>query len=91
LKGTPILREAGDGRGVRVRRYIRRLAAVEAATGDHRVADVILESVTFVEYRSDTALRPGGGAAIEPALGQHHDAAALGQHERGGQPARPSR
>src|SRR5690606_36186480 len=34
-----------------------RLAPVEASTGDHRVVDVVLESVARVEHGGDPALR----------------------------------
>ena len=66
-----------------------RLAPVEPAAGDHRVADVIIEGIALVEHRGDPALCPGGRARIERAFGQHHDFAMFGQNQRSGQPGGP--
>src|SRR5687767_2997464 len=68
---------------------LNHLLVVEAGTGDHRVADVRLEAVTFLEHRGDAALRPAGRAFAKRALGDHRHLASLGQIERRGQPGRP--
>ena len=61
-----------------------RLLVVETRPGDHRVTDVVVERVARVEHRGDAALRPRGGAAVEPALGEHQHALGLRQRQRGG-------
>jgi len=59
---------------------------VETGARDHRVADVILKRVTFVEHGGNSALRPSGGAAVERAFGQDQNFALFGQDQRSGQP-----
>ena len=63
-------------------------AVVEARAGDHRVVDMGVEAVAFLEHRGDPALRPVGRALAERALGDHRDLARLGEVERRGQPGR---
>ncbi len=46
----------------------RRLVA-EPGPGDQRVVQVLLGGVALAERRGDTALRPAGGAVVEPGLG----------------------
>jgi hypothetical protein len=63
-----------------------RFAPVQPAAGHHRVADMVFEGIACVEHRGDAALRPGGGARIERALGHDQHAALFGEHQRGGKP-----
>jgi hypothetical protein len=53
---------------------------------DHRVGDVAVERVAFLEHRRDPALRPGGGAFVEVSFGEHGHLAAVRKVQRGRQP-----
>ncbi len=65
-----------------------RFQPVEPGAGDHGVADMVLEGVTGIEHCGDTALRPGGRAAIGGALGQDQHLAGVRQRQRRGQSRR---
>ena len=52
-----------------------------------RTCDSMLSSLP--EHADDAALRPGGGALVEAALGKHDDGAVCGQVECDGQPGQP--
>ena len=62
-----------------------RRAIVEPGAGDHRVLDMALEGIAFLEYRGDPALGPGGRPLVHRALGEHGDLKAIGEIERGGE------
>src|SRR5437868_6851802 len=61
---------------------------VQPGAGDHRVVDVGIEAVAFLEHRGDPALRPAGRAFAEGALGDDRHLAGLGKVERRGQSRR---
>jgi hypothetical protein len=68
-----------------------RLLVAQSRPGDQRVADVQLGVVVGAQHRRQTALRPGGAAVAERALGDDRDGAAgLGQGQGGHQPGRPA-
>src|SRR5690606_32815911 len=46
-----------------------RLLVAQARAGDQRVVEVLFGSVAVTEGRGDAALRPPGGAVVEPGLG----------------------
>ncbi len=64
-------------------------ALVEPGTGDHRILDMALEGIAGFEHGGDSALRPGGRALVERALGEHGHLETLGEIERGGKPGCP--
>ena len=84
IEGDAEFGEAADRGGRVLDHELDRFAPVEARAGDHGIADVIVESIAFVEYRGDAALRPGGGSAVERALREDEHTAAFGEHQSGG-------
>src|SRR5690606_37040455 len=46
-----------------------RLLVAQARAGDQRVVEVLFGGVAVAEGRGDAALRPPGGAVVEPGLG----------------------
>jgi hypothetical protein len=65
-----------------------RLAVVQARTRDHRVLDMLLETVPAIEHGRNAALRPCGRSAVERALGDHQHLAILRQMDSSRQPRR---
>ena len=63
-------------------------ATVQPATGNHRIADVILERVALVEHGGDPALRPGRRSGIKRTFGEHQHLQPLCQYQRRGQSCR---
>ncbi len=57
----------------------------QAGAGVLGVAHVRIDAVVVAEHADDAALRPGGGAFVELALGQHHHRAVLRHVQRHGQ------
>ena len=57
----------------------------QAGAGVLRVAHVRIDAVVVAEHADDAALRPGGGAFVELALGQHHHRPLLRHAQRHGQ------
>ena len=49
---------------------------------------MILESIARIQHGGDAPLRPGGGAAVQLAFGQHQHLQPLAQREGGGEPGR---
>jgi hypothetical protein len=47
---------------------------------------VALDAVVVAEHADDAALRPGGGALVHVALGQHHHRMRGGEVQRHGEP-----
>ena len=62
--------------------------SLRPGAGDHRVLDMRLEAVAFLEHRGDPALGARRRAVAKRALGDHRDLVGLGEVERGGQPGR---
>ena len=84
--GTPSSLQPLDRGGRALDHELDDRAVVEPRAGDHRVLDMVLERVAGLQHRGDPALRPGGRALVERALGEHGHAEAIGEVERGGQP-----
>ena len=88
LNGTPSSASRAIAAGAPLDDMLDHRAIVEAGAGDHRVADVILETVACLQHRGDPALRPLGRPATKLALGEDRDRLRRGEIERGGQPGR---
>ena len=76
------LLEAGDGGGRALHHHFDDATVVEAGAGDHRVVDMAGKGVARLQHGRDAALRPGGRALVQRALGEHRHAEALGEIER---------
>src|SRR5690606_41755123 len=62
-----------------------RLAPVEPGARDHRILDMIFESIARVEHGRYSALRPRGRPAGELALREHEHAAMIRERDSGGE------
>ena len=67
--GTPSSIRCSIARGAASTTCSTTLPVVEPRAGDHRVVDMGLEAVAFLEHRGDPALRPARRAFAERALG----------------------
>ena len=63
-------------------------AIVEPGPGNHRILDMRVEAVAFLEHRGDPALRPFGRPAAELPLGQHRHFSCRRQMQSRGKPSR---
>ena len=85
VERDPQFAQAVDRGGGALDHEFDRFAVVEPRAGNHRVANVVVEGIARIEHRGDAALRPCGGATVEPALGEDQDLLGFGQRERGGE------
>ena len=86
--GTPSSIRCGDRARRRLDDMLDDASVVEPRAGDHRIVDVRLEAVAFVEHRGDPALRASRRAFAQSALGDHRDRVRFGEVERRRQPSR---
>ena len=63
-------------------------AIIQARSGDHRIVDVRVEAITFLEHRGDSALSASARAVAERALCDHRDLALFGEIEGSGETRR---
>ncbi|MNS95363.1 hypothetical protein D3C72_1296190 [compost metagenome] len=63
----------------------RGLGVAQAGAGHQRVFHVGVEAVARRQHGRDAALRPGAGAVVQRALGEHGHAVRGGQVQRGGE------
>ncbi len=82
------LDQMGDRARSRLDDMLDDLDIVEPRSGDHRIVDVSVEAVAFLEHRGDAALSPAGRALAERAFGDDRDLVRLGKVERSRQPCR---